>query len=215
MSSSRPFGVGDFMFKVGLTGGIGSGKSSAVRYFRSLGIVVLDADQIAHQVVQPGQPALQKIEQEFGEAALDESGGLDRSWMRERVFTDPEAKDRLEAITHPLIRSQIISQMAVSYDTDYLVVDIPLLIERAYQSLFDAVLVVDCLPEQQVERVRQRDGGDTALIRSIMGAQVSRDDRLKDATHVLDNSGTLDSLYQQIDQLHSVFLKLAESSATL
>nr|CAA6803924.1 MAG: Dephospho-CoA kinase (EC [uncultured Thiotrichaceae bacterium] len=199
------------MFNVGLTGGIGSGKSSAVRYFQSLGIKVLDADQIARTVVQPGQPALQQIKQAFGELALDESGALNRSWMRERVFTDPGAKDRLEAITHPLIRQQIMQEMLNPHDTEYLMVDIPLLVEKAYQSAFDAVVVVDCLPEQQLERVQQRDGSDTALIKGIMEAQASRGERLKNATHTLDNSGSLECLYQQVDQLHQEFLLLAGS----
>lgn len=201
------------MFKVGLTGGIGSGKSSVVRYFQSLGIKVLDADQIARQVVQAGQPGLEQIKQEFGESALDESGTLNRSWMREQIFTHPESKDRLEAITHPLIRARITQEIAESHNTDYLIVDIPLLVEKAYQSLFDAILVVDCLPEQQIKRVQQRDGSDTALIKGIMKAQASRGERLKNATHVLDNSGTLVHLHQQIDQLHQEFLKLAGSTA--
>ncbi|CAA6823410.1 MAG: Dephospho-CoA kinase (EC [uncultured Thiotrichaceae bacterium] len=200
------------MFKVGLTGGIGSGKSSAVRYFQSLGIKVLDADQIARQIVQAGQPALQQIKQEFGESALDESGALNRSWMREQIFTEPESKDRLEAITHPLIRQRIIQAMAEPHVTDYLIVDIPLLIEKAYQSLFDAVLVVDCLPEQQIKRVQQRDGSDIALIKGIMKAQASRGERQQSATHVLDNSDTLVHLHQQIDRLHQAFLKLAGSA---
>lgn len=200
------------MFKVGLTGGIGSGKSSAVRYFQSLGIKVLDADQIARQVVQTGQPALQQIKQEFGESALDESGALNRSWMREQIFTDPESKERLEAITHPLIRQRIMQAMAEPHVTDYLIVDIPLLIEKNYQSLFDAVLVVDCLPEQQIKRVQQRDGSDIALIKGIMKAQASRGERQRNATHVLDNSGTLVHLHQQIDRLHQEFLKLAGST---
>lgn len=201
------------MFKVGLTGGIGSGKSSAVRYFQSLGVKVLDADQIARQVVQPGKPALQQIEQEFGEHALDEAGALNRDWMRQQVFVNPEARTRLEAITHPLIRQQIIAEMAEPHDTAYLIVDIPLLIEKKYQQLFDAVLVVDCSPEQQIMRVQQRDGSDADLIKGIMAAQASRGERLESATHVLDNSGTLEYLYQQVEQLHQVFLKL--SAATI
>lgn len=200
------------MFKVGLTGGIGSGKSSAVRYFQSLGVKVLDADQIARQVVQPGNTALQQIKQEFGELALDESGELNRDWMRKQVFTNPQARNRLEAITHPLIRQQIIAEMAASYDTAYLIVDIPLLIEKKYPALFDAVLVVDCTPEQQIMRVQQRDGSDTALIKGIMAAQASRGERLESATHVLDNSGTLAHLQQQAEQLHQEFLKLSAAT---
>ncbi|MEZ5534726.1 MAG: dephospho-CoA kinase [Thiolinea sp.] len=199
------------MFKVGLTGGIGSGKSSAVHYFRSLGVKVLDADQIARQVVKPGQPALQQIVQQFGRSALDDAGGLNRDWMRRQIFNDPSARTRLEAITHPLIRQRIMDEMAAEHDTAYLIVDIPLLVEKGYQALFDAVLVVDCSADQQLQRVQQRDGSDAELIRGIMEAQASQGERLRHATHVLDNSGTLDHLYLQIDRLHREFLELAGS----
>lgn len=200
------------MLKVGLTGGIGSGKSSAVRYFRSLGIKVLDADHIARQVVQPGEAALQQIALEFGQSALDSAGALDRDWMRRQVFLDPTARTRLEKITHPLIRQRIMQEMSSQHETAYLMVDIPLLIEKDYQSLFDVVLVVDCTPEQQLQRVQQRDGSDVDLIKGIMAAQASQSERLQHATHVLDNSGTPGHLHAQIDQLHQTFLELSGST---
>lgn len=200
------------MLKVGLTGGIGSGKSSAVRYFQSLGVKVLDADQIARQVVQPGEVALEQIVQEFGDNALDEAGALNRDWMRQQVFSDPSVRLRLEAITHPLIRRQIILEMSQQHATPYLIVDIPLLIEKNYQALFDAVLVVNCTPEQQLQRVQHRDGSDVELIKGIMETQLSSAERIKHATHVLDNSGTPDHLYAQIDQLHQEFLEPSGSA---
>lgn len=202
------------MLKVGLTGGIGSGKSSAVRYFRDLGVRVLDADQIARQVVQPGGIALQQIAAEFGVEALNEAGGLNRDHMRQQVFADPAARERLEAITHPLIRQRIVQAMAAEHDTPYLIVDIPLLIEQSYPDLFDAVLVVDCTPEQQLQRVQQRDGSDVQLIKGIMAAQASRAERLRHATHVLDNSGSPEQLHAQIAPLHQAFLQLSGSVAS-
>ncbi|PIE02116.1 MAG: dephospho-CoA kinase [Thiothrix nivea] len=199
------------MLTVGLTGGIGSGKSSVARYFRDLGVRVLDADQIARQVVQPGELALSQIAAEFGAQVLNEAGELNRDWMRQQVFADPSARERLEAITHPLIRQRIVQAMAVAYDTPYLVVDIPLLIEQSYQGVFDAVLVVDCTPEQQLQRVQHRDGSDARLIKGIMAAQASRAERLKHATYVLDNCGSLEYLHAQMAPLHQALIQLARS----
>lgn len=197
------------MLKIGLTGGIGSGKSSATKYFRSLGVPVIDADQVARAVVAPGQAALADIEQVFGAEAIDAGGELNRQWMRKRVFDDPKARDQLEAITHPRIKSRLLSEMAEQQNVSYIIVDIPLLVEKGYQDLFDAIIVVDCTPEQQLERVRQRDGSDEALIKGIMLAQASRARRLESASYVLDNSASLSVLYEQIDRLHAHLIQSA------
>ncbi len=197
------------MLKVGLTGGIGSGKSTVTRRLAELGVPVIDADQVARTVVEPGQPALQEIAQVFGEQALQSDGGLNRQWLREQVFDDSAARARLESITHPRIRESLLEAMAEKPDVDYIVVDIPLLVEKGYQSLFDAIVVVDCEPEQQLERTLLRDGSDVALIKGIMQAQSSRAERLESATHVLDNRSTPDNLYRQIDQLHKDLRRLA------
>ena len=197
------------MLKVGLTGGIGSGKSTVAKRFIELGVPVVDADQVARSVVEPGQPALQDIARVFGEQAIQEDGALNREWLRTQVFDDEGARERLEAITHPLIRSRLLAAMAELSGVDYIVVDIPLLVEKGYQSLFDAIVVVDCEPEQQLERTLRRDGSDAALIKGIMQAQSSRAERLKSATHILDNRSTPDNLYRQIDELHQELIRLA------
>lgn len=197
------------MLKVGLTGGIGSGKSTVAERFAELGVPVIDADQVARSVVEPGQPALQEIVRVFGQQVLQDDGALNRSWLREQVFDDPVTRARLEAITHPLIRDRLLVAMAEQPGVDYIVVDIPLLVEKGYQQLFDAIVVVDCEPEQQLERALRRDGSDAALIKGIMRAQSSRAGRLEHATHILDNRSTLDKLYRQIVQLHKDLTKLA------
>lgn len=197
------------VLKVGLTGGIGSGKSTVTRRLVELGVLVIDADQVARTVVEPGEPALQEIAQAFGEGALQDDGALNRQWLREQVFDDPEARARLEAITHPRIRARLLEAMAEQSGVDYIVVDIPLLVEKGYQPLFDAIVVVDCEPEQQLERTLLRDGSDAALIKGIMQAQSSRAERLESATHVLDNRSTPENLYRQIDQLHTDLKQLA------
>ncbi|MEZ5477535.1 MAG: dephospho-CoA kinase [Thiolinea sp.] len=197
------------MLKVGLTGGIGSGKSSAVRRFQALGAKIIDADAVAREVVAPGEPALEAIVKAFGPDVLDSDAQLDRAWLRQRVFNDAEARVRLEAITHPAIRQRLLAAMNEADSSAYLLADIPLLVEQNYQDLFDAVIVVDCAPEQQLQRAAARDGSDVALIKRIMASQVSRDERLRHATHVLDNSTSLDDLYQQIEALHQQLLALA------
>ena len=197
------------VLKVGLTGGIGSGKSTVAKRLVELDVPVIDADQVARTVVEPGQPALQEIAQAFGADVLQENGALNRQWLREQVFDDPEARARLEAITHPRIRERLLSAMAEQSGVDYIVVDIPLLVEKGYQPLFDAIVVVDCEPEQQLTRTLRRDGSDAALIKGIMQAQSSRAERLKSATHVLDNRSTPENLYRQIDQLHNDLKQLA------
>jgi len=190
------------MLKVGLTGGIGSGKSTVTKRFIELGVAVIDADQVARNVVAPGEPALEAIARAFGEAALSDDGSLNREWLRAQVFDNPTERERLEAITHPMIRERLLAAMAEQNGVDYIIVDIPLLVEKGYQALFDAIVVVDCEPEQQLERTQRRDGSDAALIKGIMQAQSPRAVRLKSATHILDNRSTLENLYRQIDQLH-------------
>lgn len=198
------------MLKVGLTGGIGSGKSTVARRFAELGVPLIEADQVARQVVEPGQPALREIAAVFGEQALQNDGALDRQWLRAQVFDNPAARAKLEAITHPRIREHLLAAMAQQSGVGYIVVDIPLLVEKGYQPLFDAIVVVDCDPEQQLARTLQRDGSDAALIKGIMQAQSPRAERLKSATHILDNRSTPEDLYRQIDQLHKDLTALAD-----
>jgi dephospho-CoA kinase len=194
------------MVKVGLTGGIGCGKSTAVSYFTQLGIPVIDADKIAKALLAPEQPALQSIAALFGADFLPKDGSLHREKLKKEVFSNPESLQKLEAITHPQVRNAIIQQLNVlnqQADVSYAVVDIPLLIEKGYCSLFDHIVIVDCLPQQQIERVSQRDKIDQSIIQSIMQVQASRTERLNKATDVLNNTGDVDQLYSQVITLHS------------
>jgi dephospho-CoA kinase len=201
------------MLKIGLTGGIGCGKSTAVKRFRDLGIPIVDADIVAREVVQAGQPALQAIAELFGDAALLADGSLNRAWLRQTVFNDTERLQQLEAILHPRIREAIVRDMtaAMAAGSPYVVVDVPLLFEKHYDTLFDRVLVIDCLPAQQHERVNQRDGSTIELVESIMQRQIPRDERLFRADDIIENVGSLADFNNKVDTLHH---KYAGNTAT-
>ena len=201
------------MLKIGLTGGIGCGKSTAVKRFRDLGIPIVDADIVAREVVQAGQPALQAIAELFGDAALLADGSLNRAWLRQTVFNDTERLQQLEAILHPRIREAIVHDMtaAMAAGSPYVVVDVPLLFEKHYDTLFDRVLVIDCLPAQQHERVSQRDGSTIELVESIMQRQIPRDERLFRADDIIENVGSLADFNNKVDTLHH---KYAGNTAT-
>jgi len=193
---------------VGLTGGIGSGKSTVARRFAALGVPVIDADVIAREVVAPGEPCLEAIVDLFGEGVLDEKGCLNRRKLREQVFMDNDARHRLEAILHPAIRTRMLERLS-QIDAPYAVLVIPLLLEAGQRDLVDRVLVVDTPPDMQVVRAGRRDGVAPEEVRRIMGAQIGREDRLAAADDVLYNSGDLDSLLRQTDALHEHYSKLA------
>lgn len=194
------------MLKVGLTGGIGCGKSTAVEQFRAYGVPIIDADELAKSLMEAGQPALQKIVSIFGDSFLQEDGSLNRSMLKDEIFKRPESRLKLETIVHPLVREAITEQLNQLSDADYVVVDIPLLVEKGYCALFDRIVVVDCLPQQQFERVSLRDQLDEKIIQSIIKIQASREDRLKVATNVLDNTGNVDLLTMQLVDLHHKFI---------
>lgn len=199
------------MLKVGLTGGIGCGKSTAVKRFRELGVPVIDADIVAREVVAPGQSALREIVTCFGEQALLADGSLNRSWLRQTIFADRQALQQLESILHPRIRAEIVQRMAECGDVAYAIVDVPLLFEKNYRQLFDRVLVIDCLPQQQRERVVLRDGSDVELVDSIMQSQVSREQRLQQADEILENSSSILDFYNKIDGLHKEYTKFIDT----
>jgi len=207
------------LLKVGLTGGIGCGKSTAVDAFRELGVLIVDADQVARDVVEPGTKALAEIAELFGKDILLADGALDRAKLKGIIFAptkDAEtALANLEKITHPIIRDEIESRMvwADTQKTDYsyLLIDIPLLVEKQYESLFDRVVVVDCLVQQQLDRVKNRDGMDEETIIKIIEQQATREQRLEVATDILDNSQDIDYLLSQIKQLHQEFLSLSHA----
>jgi dephospho-CoA kinase len=199
-------------FVVGLTGGIGSGKSAAAAEFERLGADVVDTDAIAHELTARGGRALPEIERIFGAALIGDGGALDRGRMRSLVFADPAAKNALEALLHPMIRDESQRRIAASRGP-YVVHVVPLLIESAdYRSRVDRVLVVDAPEELQVERVRARSGLAEADVRAIIAAQAARAERVAAADDVIDNRGTIDALRQQVAALHHRYLEYSKAA---
>lgn len=187
--------------RVGLTGGIASGKSTVAEILRELGAVVIDSDQLARDVVAPGTPGLAAVVKVFGPAVLTATGELDRATMGSIVFADPEQRRRLEAIVWPLVREagELLELGAVH--GELVVHDIPLLVETGQQSTFDAVLVVDVPVETQVERMVRDRGWTEEEARARIAAQATREQRLAAATHVIDNTGTLEDLRQRVTEV--------------
>ncbi|WP_129781546.1 dephospho-CoA kinase [Peristeroidobacter soli] len=194
---------------IGLTGGIASGKSAVAELFAKLGTPVLDTDQIARDVVEPGTPTLARLVAEFGSDILDASGRLDRARMRARVFADPEQRKRLEAITHPAIREELTAR-AQRAQGPYQVHVIPLLVESGRADLYDRVLLVDTSEEDQLKRLLARDGSSEEQARQILAAQASREDRLDAADDVIVNTGTLQDLHEFVQTLHRNYTVLSE-----
>jgi dephospho-CoA kinase len=194
---------------VALTGGIASGKSAVAEIFSQLGAPVLDTDQIARDVVEPGTPTLAKLVAEFGSDILDANGRLDRARMRTRVFADQAQRKRLEAITHPAIREELAARSQRAQGP-YQIHVIPLLIEGGRTDLYDRILVVDTSEEEQLKRLMARDGSNLELAQQILAAQVSREDRLDAADDVIVNTGTLQDLRQFVQTLHRNYTLLAE-----
>jgi len=194
---------------VGLTGGIGCGKSAAAEIFAQLGATVIDTDQIAHQLTALGQPALTAIRVQFGADYFLPDGNLDRAHLRHLIFSDTAAKNQLEALLHPLIKDQVRRRLTTA-QTPYAIVAVPLLLETgAYREMVQRVLVVDCSAEQQEERVMSRSRLSKEEVRAIMANQISRSERLRLADDIIDNHGSRGALQQQIEQLHRRYLQLA------
>jgi dephospho-CoA kinase len=162
-------------------------------------------------VVEPGQPALQHIAHAFGATVLNQDGSLNRGLLRETVFKNAEQLAKLETILHPIIKESIINKINEYKAHAYIIVDVPLLFEKNYTKLFDRVLVIDCLPDQQKQRVKQRDGSTQGVIESIMQTQINRDKRLSLADDILKNTSSVEDLYQQINCLHIKYLALSET----
>ncbi|MDJ0740317.1 MAG: dephospho-CoA kinase [Gammaproteobacteria bacterium] len=189
------------LLKIGLTGGIGSGKSTASEHFARLGAAVIDTDLLSRELVEPGQAALDEIVAAFGAGVLDADGRLDRARLRDIVFGDAAARRRLEGILHPRIRAEMLRRAAAA-DAPYVVFVIPLLFETAQQALVDRVLVVDVPPALQRARVLARDGGGYAQVDAILAAQVDRVTRLRLADDVIRNDGSIAELQAQVEALH-------------
>lgn len=199
-------------FIVGLTGGIGSGKSAAASLFEELGAAVVDTDTIAHELTAPGGAAIEPIRGAFGDEVIDARGALDRAAMRRKVFADAQAKTRLEAILHPLIRAEADRRSAAAR-APYVVLVVPLLVESGgYRSRVQRVAVVDCPEETQVARVMSRSGLSAEEDRAIMAAQVGREQRLAVADDVIDNGGERAALRPQVEALHRRYLEMAAVS---
>lgn len=194
---------------VGLTGGIGSGKSTVARQFAAHGADIVDTDAIAHQLTAPGGAAMPAIRAAFGADYLTPDGALNRARMRETIFSDPSAKHMLETILHPAIRAEAQRQAAASR-APYVVVVVPLLFEsRAYRDWLHRVCAVDCPEETQIARTMQRSGLSEAAVRAIIAQQLPRAERCKLSDDLIDNSGSETALAEQIDRLHARYLDAA------
>ncbi|MGN5755077.1 dephospho-CoA kinase [Acinetobacter calcoaceticus] len=193
-------------FILGVTGGIGSGKSAATQWFESQGIQVVDADIVAREVVEKGQPALQKIQQTFGDWVLQSDGNLDRRALREYIFQNPEARQTLEKITHPAIHQSIIQQLQ-NPKSPYVILVSPLLFETNQHELVNHTLLVDASEQTQIQRASQRDGQNQEQIQKIIAAQMSRERKRELANDIVFNDGLLEHLHQQLEPLHQSYLK--------
>lgn len=192
---------------LGLTGGIGSGKSAAAAHFAQLGIDLVNADQAARWVVEPGRPALARIAEHFGADILLADGGLDRAALRARIFQDAGERRWLEQLLHPLIRQEIVEVLARA-TSPYAILESPLLIESGQYRLCRRVLVIDVPEAVQISRTVSRDGNDEAQVRAIMAAQAPRDERLAKADDVIVNDRDLAWLRQEVERLHHFYLTL-------
>jgi len=197
---------------VGLTGGIGSGKSAATKLFSDAGIDIIDADEVARDVVAPGSEGLQKITSHFGADILNLDGTLNRTALRERVFNNEQEKNWLNSLLHPLIRQSMMQQINDS-TSPYCILSVPLLVEGKLHEICDKVVVVDCPESMQLTRAMQRDGSSQQIIENIMASQATRKERLSVADDIIDNSGSFEFLEQQVKALHQKYLTISKTPA--
>jgi dephospho-CoA kinase len=196
------------MLIIGLTGGIGCGKTTVSQLFEEQNVPLVDADEISHAIVQTGQPALAQLSKAFGQQVLLSNGSLNRDYLRELVFNKPKEKEKLESILHPIIY-QVMYQQLEEFDSPYGILSIPLLLETMHQDKVDRVLVIDCLEETQKSRVKARDQLSDSIIDSIMDSQCSREFRLSHADDILNNDSTLELLKPYVEELHKFYLKIS------
>lgn len=195
-------------FIVGLTGGIGSGKTAASDWFKAQGIVIVDADVVSRQVVEPGTPALATIEAHFGKGVIQPDGTLDRAALRRIVFEKPEERRWLEQLTHPLIAQEILRQLGAA-NSPYAILVSPLLFETGQKAFVKRTLLIDAPETHQLTRTAARDNVDQAQVQAIMAAQMSREDRRARADDIVVNDGTLADLHGRLAPLHARYLELA------
>jgi len=193
--------------RIGLTGGIASGKSTVADMFAELNVPIIDTDLIAREIVAPGEPALDDIRHEFGDSVFDDDGNLDRSAMRRIVFADGDARKRLELITHPRIQA-VAYEQAASAGGRYQIIAVPLLTQSPIRDFVDRVLVVDCDEKTQIRRLVARDNESQGQARRILAAQASRDERLEIADDIIRNDGDLEATLQQVQTLHHRYLAM-------
>jgi dephospho-CoA kinase len=194
---------------IGLTGGIGSGKTTTAALFAARGAGIVDTDAISHQLTQPGGRAMASIRQAFSESLITRDGGLDRGEMRELIFRDSNARLKLEGILHPLIRAEVAHHVGL-LSTPYAIIVVPLLLETgSYHGMIRRVLVVDCSECAQISRATARAGLDEKTVRAIMATQMSRQERLERADDVIFNDADLSQLERQVDAMHRKYLALA------
>ncbi len=198
----------DKVLRIGLTGGIASGKSLVAGFFADLGVPIIDTDRVARDVTEPGQPALREISDRFGGDIIRPDGRLDRRRLRRLIFADASNRAALEAILHPRIRRETLAR-ADRAGGPYQVFVVPLLLESGFGQLVDRVLVIDCPVEMQRMRLLERDAEDPQQVDRILAAQVSRAERLAAADDVIDNSGTIEATRAQVATLHDRYLSIA------
>ena len=195
---------------IGLTGGIGSGKTSVSKRFSELGVCVIDTDQISHRLTQRGGAAISEIRRDFGESFITEDGSLDRERMRTLVFNDEPSRRRLESILHPLIQTEAF-RIAASAPPPYLIMVVPLLLEiPGYRDRIDRILTIDCEERNQIERTMKRNGLSEHEVRSIMSAQTTRQDRIQQSDDIITNDGDLAHLEDRVGSLHLKYLSLSD-----
>jgi dephospho-CoA kinase len=197
------------MLIIGMTGGIGSGKSEASKIFASLNIEVIDLDKISREVTEKDHEAIEEIKTLFGKSLFNKENELDRKKLRDMIFSDKNLKIKLENILHPKILAEVKKKLSIFSDEPYVVIDIPLLFEtNQYVSLISRSLVIDCELSDQIERVRKRDGMEIAMVQSIISQQVDRNTRIQRGDDVILNDGSIESLEDSIKKLHEKYLNL-------
>ncbi len=201
------------MFAVGLTGGIASGKTTISDLFAARGVPVIDTDLISRGLLEPGEPAFKQVSDHFGGAILNQDGRIDRVRLREIVFSDPKEKSWLEKMLHPLIYQRSLEQIRQHKNAAYVLVVVPLLFEKNFQSLVDRVLAVDCPAEIQIERLLQRDRITRSLARKMLDQQLSNQQRLARAHDAIDNRDNDADLAAQVDSLHQAYLAMSAERA--
>ena len=197
------------MLIIGMTGGIGSGKSEASKIFASLNIEVIDLDKISREITEKDHEAIEEIKTLFGQSLFNKENELDRKKLRDMIFSDKNLKIKLENILHPKILAEVKKKLSIFSDEPYVVIDIPLLFEtNQYVSLISRSLVIDCELSDQIERVRKRDGMEIAMVQSIISQQVDRNTRIQRGDDVILNDGSIESLEDSIKKLHEKYLNL-------